>query len=138
MDPRRGRITLTIGLGLAVGLVIGAMAIGPATADFQNNVNHLYGHFKDKVNRQIVEAATVENSTDAFKSKSVECPGNTRVLGGGAHIGGADFDFEPSGPVGLMASAPFSGGAKWRASAREMSSTSASWNLTVYAICGNL
>jgi hypothetical protein len=136
VNPKRGRVVLTVGAGLTVGLLVGVLALGPATAHFQQDVDHLYSHIKNKVSRKVVSETSEENS-NTFKGFNVQCPGDRRVLGGGVHVGGAKFDLEPSAPVAIMTSQPL-GGTQWRGAAREMSNTTANWNLTVYAICGNL
>jgi hypothetical protein len=139
MDPRRGRITLTVGVGLAVGLVVGAMALGPASAHFDNNVNHLYGHFKEKVNRTVVTetAEAADLDSDTFETVIAECPEGLRVIGGGGDLVGVDILPEPAGDVALQASHVFQG-ASWYVSGREMDNFTGDWTVRAYAICTDL
>lgn len=78
----------------------------------------------------IVETSTVLNSANV-KEESVECPSGKKVFGGGAAVEGPGFDSvavdltQPNGDTG------------WVAAAHEHDATASSWELQVYAICGN-
>ena len=73
---------------------------------------------------------------------TLPCPSGTRVIGGGASVGGdvaegSDLD----AAVALKASRPVttSGGDAWTARAEEIApGFDGDWSLTVYAICANV
>lgn len=79
---------------------------------------------------EIVEAATAENSSDT-KEEVVSCPAGKRVFGGGASVEGPALS-----SVAIDLSAPGSNNS-WEAGAHEHTATGSSWELVVYAICGN-
>lgn len=78
----------------------------------------------------IVEAATELNSTNT-KEEGVECPPGKRVFGGGAAVEGPGFT-----SVAVDLTQPGSD-SSWVAAAHEHDATTESWELQVYAICGN-
>lgn len=78
---------------------------------------------------EIVEAATLESSTDA-KEVEVSCPAGKRIFGGGARAEGPAFD-----SIAIDLNGPGSD-TTWEAGAHEHSATAAGWELVVYAICG--
>lgn len=78
----------------------------------------------------IVEAATALNSTDT-KEEGVSCPAGKRVFGGGATVEGSGFT-----SVAIDLTQPDSD-SSWLAAAHEHDATAETWELQVYAICGN-
>lgn len=79
---------------------------------------------------EIVEAATVFDSSNT-KEEEVSCPAGKRVLGGGAAVEGPAFT-----SVAIDLNQPASN-TSWAAAAHEHDATAESWELQVYAICGN-
>ena len=55
------------------------------------------------------------------------------MIGGGARVTG-----NGSGKVSIVESFPDSDGTKWNAAAREVVATTASWQLTAYALCAHV
>ena len=83
-------------------------------------------------NYQTVTQTTASNSTGT-KTLTVPCPGGTVALTGGASTS--------AGPdVGISGSHPGSGNppTSWVGSARELVSTTASWDLRVDVVCGEV
>jgi hypothetical protein len=78
----------------------------------------------------IVEAATALNSNNT-KEEEVNCPAGKRVFGGGATAEGPGFE-----SVAIDLTQPGSD-SSWLGAAHEHDATGESWELQVYAICGN-
>lgn len=75
------------------------------------------------------ETTGPSNSTTS-KTTFLACPEGKRLVGGGARLSNSTL------PVGIIASFPDNDNI-WRATAREMAATAASWSLTVYTVCAN-
>jgi hypothetical protein len=74
-----------------------------------------------------VEATSVNNSTPS-KTAAMACPAGKRLLGGGARV-------NPILPQVAIASSYPDNDNTYRAFAREVTATGASWSLTVFAVC---
>jgi hypothetical protein len=76
-----------------------------------------------------VELTSVNNSTPS-KTAAMACPTGKRLLGGGARV-------NPILPQVAIASSYPDNDNTYRAFAREVTATGASWSLTVFAVCAN-
>jgi hypothetical protein len=101
-----------------------AIVAAPASAGFFSGPNN----YVSGVTRVSDETPT---SSDGSRSLRVFCPDSTKVLGGGARVGGPV-------PVALQTDGPLGGGAGWRALARETRPTTNTWSLSVFAICADI
>jgi hypothetical protein len=83
---------------------------------------------------QVVTAESANNST-AFKFEDAFCPAGTRVVAGGASIGGTVATYAATA---LIHSYPFDE-TRWRGAASEIGAGTANdWHVTVYAICATV
>jgi hypothetical protein len=78
--------------------------------------------------RQVVKADSALSSASS-KSVTAACPAGKKALGGGVEVSGDGRD-----RVSVTGSVP-AGDAGWQARAVELLSTSAPWQLHVYAVC---
>jgi len=78
--------------------------------------------------RQVVKVESALSSTSS-KSATAACPAGKKALGGGVEVSGDGRD-----RVSVTGSVP-AGDAGWQARAVELLSTSAPWQLHVYAVC---
>ncbi len=62
----------------------------------------------------------------------MSCSEGRKVVGGGAEASGAPV------PIAIQASKPNADGTGWEANAAEAEPTSASWKLTVFAVCAKV
>ena len=72
-----------------------------------------------------------ERDSQHPKEISLSCPTGTKLLGGGARVGGLGY---PPREIALVTSAPVNN-TTWMARAHEIDSTDAYWKLRVYVIC---
>lgn len=80
-----------------------------------------------------VEVTSVLNSASP-KSAQMPCPSGKRLVGGGARLNGAGAS--PPVNVAIQSSFPDNDNI-YRAVGREVTATSATWSLTVFAVCAN-
>jgi hypothetical protein len=76
------------------------------------------------------DAVTSATTSVSPKSAQLACPDQKKLLGGGARLTGGGQQ------VALQASFPDADNI-YRATAREVVATPATWSLTVYAVCAN-
>ena len=76
---------------------------------------------------EIVTAATA-SSSNSPQQVDVTCPAGKRLVGGGAHVYGANAE------AALDESFP-ADATKWRATAYEVNATAVNWHLVGFAIC---
>jgi hypothetical protein len=117
------RTTRRAGILISTVATLVAIVAAPASAGFFTGPNN----YVSGVTRVSDETPA---SSDGSRSLRVLCPDNTKVLGGGAHVGGPV-------PVALQTNGPLGQGAGWRALARETRATTNTWSLSVFAICAD-
>jgi len=78
-----------------------------------------------------VEVTTSPASSTSPKTAQMPCPSGKRLVGGGSRI-----TAPAAANIALQASFPDNDNV-YRATAKEMVATGASWSLTVFAVCAN-
>jgi hypothetical protein len=81
-----------------------------------------------------LQVVTAQSGSDSasLKNVGVDCPSGKRVVGGGA------LENASGEPIAITVTNPKSDASGWAAQAREINSTSVTWQLTVYAICARV